>query len=630
MKKIFLILSIFIFANNFMAKSQICTDNTYSMINGNDVNAILHNNAADIWFATSTGLTFYDTTATPVEFATGCSFYDLFVFNDVLYASSDNGVFTFDVSVPGNYLAIDTIHYYSVVGQAKRAIVEDFDNIWIAGTTGLMIYKLGIVEDTLLTSVNVRDLFFDNFTNKVFVATDEGIYVYDATNTNTPILYNQSNSDLSTNDINSVFFDKKQNLWVGTNTEGTYKLDSNSVWTNYNLINGDLYSNTVNDITEDLNGNIWLATDNGITYYDNARWKTFTTTNGITSSIVNSVSVDYDGDFWLGTSNGGALGSATHITTGSMEINLQYMGGLVGQSDAFIELYYNHPTPGTGANKFARIYTDINGMAYAKGLLEYNYYIKASVENTTNLGEAVSTYYSDAGGAMVWDSATTVAATCGTLVQKNMEFLTLVPTIGNGEVSGTVRYFSANKAAGEPVPGAEILIEQEPNDEPIAYATGNSQGDYIIPNIPNGEYSLRLDLPGMPIVSTYQNFTVDASNVTYSNMNYLIDTTATGGGAYADSTNSIFTHISNNLSLKLYPNPANEKITIMFDADTKQNINIEILSIEGKLVFNQNKDIYTGENEILININRNKISQGTYFVKIVSNNNVYIKKLIIE
>lgn len=39
--------------------------------------------------------------------------------------------------------------------------------------------------------------------------------------------------------------------------------------------------------------------------------------------------------------------------------------------------------------------------------------------------------------------------------------------------------------AGEPVPGAEILIEQEPNDVPIALATTNNNGEFVF-SFPEG------------------------------------------------------------------------------------------------------------------------------------------------
>ena len=43
----------------------------------------------------------------------------------------------------------------------------------------------------------------------------------------------------------------------------------------------------------------------------------------------------------------------------------------------------------------------------------------------------------------------------------------------------------SNPIAGEPVPGAEILIEQEPNDVPIAVAITNNDGEFTF-SFPEG------------------------------------------------------------------------------------------------------------------------------------------------
>ena len=43
----------------------------------------------------------------------------------------------------------------------------------------------------------------------------------------------------------------------------------------------------------------------------------------------------------------------------------------------------------------------------------------------------------------------------------------------------------SNPLAGEPVPGAEILIEQEPNDVPIAVAITNNDGEFTF-SFPEG------------------------------------------------------------------------------------------------------------------------------------------------
>ena len=49
--------------------------------------------------------------------------------------------------------------------------------------------------------------------------------------------------------------------------------------------------------------------------------------------------------------------------------------------------------------------------------------------------------------------------------------------------------------AGEPVPGAEVTVEQEPNEDPIAYQFTGSSGTVTIDHLDKGTYRILLKLP---------------------------------------------------------------------------------------------------------------------------------------
>lgn len=82
-----------------------------------------------------------------------------------------------------------------------------------------------------------------------------------------------------------------------------------------------------------------------------------------------------------------------------------------------------------------------------------------------------------------------------------------------------------------------------------------------------------------------------------------------------------------NKSLKIYPTPARDKININYEA-FGNSIQIEIISMDGKLVNIRNVDVAQGDN--VINIPLNGMSTGTYFLKIIDNNNVSFGKVIVE
>lgn len=94
---------------------------------------------------------------------------------------------------------------------------------------------------------------------------------------------------------------------------------------------------------------------------------------------------------------------------------------------------------------------------------------------------------------------------------------------------------------------------------------------------------------------------------------------------------SICTSINNissnqNLMLQIYPNPANDFITINFDGLTETNSSIEITNTVGQIIMKQ----YV-TNETLKNINVSNLSNGIYFVQLKQNGkSIATKKLVIN
>ena len=86
---------------------------------------------------------------------------------------------------------------------------------------------------------------------------------------------------------------------------------------------------------------------------------------------------------------------------------------------------------------------------------------------------------------------------------------------------------------------------------------------------------------------------------------------------YADN-NLFISDIANNLKLKVYPNPANDIITVDFKENFSQQIKIEILDVLGKRLFHAE---LPNQKEGRFNIDINNFESGIYFVK-YSNNSI--------
>ncbi|WP_172623204.1 ligand-binding sensor domain-containing protein [Flavisolibacter ginsenosidimutans] len=79
------------------------------------------------------------------------------------------------------------------------------------------------------------------------------------------IHYNDTNSGLPANTINSVLFDKFENvLWIGTNDAGLVRFDLKDMWENYHNLNSKVPSSYTFDLSQDSKGNIYASTFNGM------------------------------------------------------------------------------------------------------------------------------------------------------------------------------------------------------------------------------------------------------------------------------------------------------------------------------------------------------------------------------
>ncbi|HRO75495.1 MAG TPA: M43 family zinc metalloprotease [Crocinitomicaceae bacterium] len=80
----------------------------------------------------------------------------------------------------------------------------------------------------------------------------------------------------------------------------------------------------------------------------------------------------------------------------------------------------------------------------------------------------------------------------------------------------------------------------------------------------------------------------------------------------------------NQLSWRVYPNPASEVVSVVFYMKTAENMPLNLFDISGKKVFENVYHANKGENEILLDINT--LSKGVYMVRLGTE----MKKLVIE
>jgi ligand-binding sensor domain-containing protein/signal transduction histidine kinase len=100
-----------------------------------------------------------------------------------------------------------------------------------------------------------------------------------------------------------LFLDPNNTLWIGTETEGIYRIRDGTV-DHYRSIDG-LSGDAVNGIYQDREGNLWVTTDQGVDLFRDTPVVSFSTREGLSAANTRSVLARRDGSVWVG--NGGDL-----------------------------------------------------------------------------------------------------------------------------------------------------------------------------------------------------------------------------------------------------------------------------------------------------------------------------------
>jgi len=91
--------------------------------------------------------------------------------------------------------------------------------------------------------------------------------------------------------------------------------------------------------------------------------------------------------------------------------------------------------------------------------------------------------------------------------------------------------------------------------------------------------------------------------------------------------NAVISNINNLnfIDLKLYPNPATNKVTLDLSNTTIDQFSVQLFTINGQQIL----DI-KNQNDRLVHLDVASYPSGIYFVKIISGKNIVTKKLILE
>jgi len=317
-----------------------------------------------------------------------------------------------------------------------------------------------------------------------------------------------------------------------------------------------------------------------------------------------------------------------------------YSGGELNSGDARVLLFRKKDNP-TGSVLYDTAAVTIitnEGFIFAD-IFPGEYIIRTTLITPTDYPNLYSTYYEE---VFKWQDATIIEFDCDNELSFNIVMNELQPIAeGNCAISGYITYDdigggskgirTSDRAMGEPIEGAEIFIEQEPNQYKIGHDVTDENGYYRVPNIPEGTgYYMIVEIPGIPMVTTYTGITVSAGDTGIVNLNFVVDTTA-GGGIFIDTISHSNIPFNNFAYLSVYPNPVSNVIYMEYELTEQSDVEIELISITGAsqgILLNR-KNNYTGKHKHEISLPQ-YITNGSYFLRVKMGNNYFIKQIIIN
>jgi hypothetical protein len=125
--------------------------------------------------------------------------------------------------------------------------------------------------------------------------------------------------------------------------------------------------------------------------------------------------------------------------------------------------------------------------------------------------------------------------------------------------------------------------------------------------------------------------TTQTIDVTVTN-DYIVTVSDSNGCSNSDTINVQFSIGINQITdidfIHVYPNPANDKVTLQFNMNKQSDLEIRIVDLNGRTVFfDQKKD---AKGEMLFEYDVNNFNPGMYFIHLNTNEGLSVQRLVVQ
>lgn len=398
--------------------------------------------------------------------------------------------------------------------------------------------------------------------------------------------YNDTNSGLSNNLVSSISIDTNNEVWISASNgcSGQYGLNrfDGTNWIHYDQTNSGLVSDAVLRVLTDQDNNVWVTYfcgGMGLTKFDGTNWTTYNTSNSnLPSDWVADLFLDSNNDLWL-ASNGITKFDGTSFINYMPNSDSLYPVTALYVADSIVYA--------TGGNL---------------GLYKFNIDNSAVTQYTTVNSNIPCMHF----GTLTMDQN-------GILWMGSQDDF-------QGSIGGGIATFDGNTfTAINPFASIytwvyynqSIAVDHSNN----IWVSTRSEGLYKYDGtiwIHVGANLPQYGVAGFVYVDHY-------NNIWYGDAN---------SGVWTNTLTLSITEQSFAEDINIYPNPVTGILTFDLKSNKQQKFDIEIYNTSGQLIlqkeFNVNKTITTGINTI----NVADLSNGIYFIKVITDEKIITQKFI--
>jgi hypothetical protein len=308
--------------------------------------------------------------------------------------------------------------------------------------------------------------------------------------------------------------------------------------------------------------------------------------------------------------------------------NISYSQGFIEEEDATVFLM---DASEPGHKEIAAVRIQQNGFFQFTDIPEGSYYIKARLDNhgieNSEYQGVIPSYYNL---THKWTEAEIIDLSCEDNKNIDIEmFENPSATNGNGKVSGScnLKDNSGFKAVYYAIPDADVILIDDATGIPVNYASTTADGLYEISGIPNGTYSLYVDITGITQTTTYQ-ITISDAELEHTDLDFEVDLFEKMIVYTIDNSVDVRDIAIEPFDLSVYPNPTRNYVKLRSELFEDQKINIALLSTSGAIIKVQDimpVEIFNHE----IEFNFPTVSPGSYIIIVRVGDIQQVKNIIV-